>query len=126
MAMQLGAFVLTELSLWEKGCRRFTTPSMETMQKKFDSSSNKVLDVQFGVSSTSLKMVNAYSDGRVKVYEFLDPLELVSWLCMGIGATRYSLMHGHLPVQLPKPRVTLLIHILMFFLKKKKKSSFKN
>ena len=64
----------------------------------FGSSSNKVLDVQFGASSTSLKMVNAYSDGHVKVSELLDPLELLSWLCMGIGAIRSSPMHGYLPV----------------------------
>ena len=58
--------------------------------KAFGYSSNKVLDVQFGVSSTSLKMVNACTDGHVKVYEFLDSLELLSWLCMGIGVIRSS------------------------------------
>ncbi|KAF5734771.1 hydroquinone glucosyltransferase [Tripterygium wilfordii] len=47
--------------------------------KSFRSGSIRVLDVQFGVSSTSLKMVVAYSDGHVKVYELLDPLELKNW-----------------------------------------------
>ncbi|KAG4171831.1 Nucleoporin seh1-A [Gossypium arboreum] len=65
------------LSIWEelvegtnplewKPCRSFKT-------------SSKVLDVQFSVSQTSLKMVAAYSDGFVKVFELLDPLELKNW-----------------------------------------------
>ncbi|XP_012086752.1 protein SEH1 [Jatropha curcas] len=47
--------------------------------KSFQSKANKVLDVQFGALCTSLKMVLAYSDGHVKVYELLDPLELKNW-----------------------------------------------
>ena len=72
-----------------------------------------MIDVQFGASSISLKIVNAYSNGHVKVNELLDSLELLSWLCMGIGAIKSSPMHGHLPVQHPKPYVTLLIHLLI-------------
>ncbi|KAL2347972.1 hypothetical protein Fmac_001972 [Flemingia macrophylla] len=47
--------------------------------KSFGNNSGKVLDVQFGISSTSLKMVAAYSDGNVRVFELLDPLELRNW-----------------------------------------------
>ncbi|KAJ7952125.1 protein SEH1 [Quillaja saponaria] len=45
----------------------------------FKSSSTKVLDIQFGISSTRLKMVAAYSDGHVKVYELLGSLEMNNW-----------------------------------------------
>ncbi|CAN0908780.1 Protein SEH1 [Linum grandiflorum] len=45
----------------------------------FQTKSVKVLDVQFGVFRTSLKMVVAYSDGHVKVYELSDPLDLKNW-----------------------------------------------
>ncbi|GAV65791.1 WD40 domain-containing protein [Cephalotus follicularis] len=47
--------------------------------KSFKSSAIKVLDVQFGVSSASLRMVAAYSDGHVRIFELLDPLELNNW-----------------------------------------------
>lgn len=47
--------------------------------KCFDRISSQVLDVQFGVSQTSLKLVAAYSDGQVKVFELLDPFELKNW-----------------------------------------------
>nr|DAD19161.1 TPA_asm: hypothetical protein HUJ06_020624 [Nelumbo nucifera] len=47
--------------------------------KLFESNATQVLDVQFGISLTSLKMVVAYSDGHVKVYELLDPLLLNKW-----------------------------------------------
>ncbi|XP_073220818.1 protein SEH1 [Cicer arietinum] len=47
--------------------------------KTFRSNASKVLDVQFGISSTRLKMVAAYSDGHVRIFELLDPLELRSW-----------------------------------------------
>ncbi|KAK1276424.1 hypothetical protein QJS04_geneDACA011094 [Acorus gramineus] len=39
----------------------------------------RAVNLQFGLSSTALKMVVAYSDGHVKVYELLDPLELKKW-----------------------------------------------
>ncbi|PKI35433.1 hypothetical protein CRG98_044176 [Punica granatum] len=45
----------------------------------FKSSSSKVLDIQFGVSPTSLKMVAGYSDGSLKVFELTNPLELKNW-----------------------------------------------
>ncbi|KAJ3670924.1 hypothetical protein LUZ60_008350 [Juncus effusus] len=38
-----------------------------------------VLDVKFGVFSSSLKMIIAYSDGHVKIFELLDPLDLEKW-----------------------------------------------
>jgi nucleoporin SEH1 len=41
--------------------------------------SSQVLDVQFGVSRKSLKMVAAYSDGYLRVFELLNPLELKNW-----------------------------------------------
>ncbi|XP_050226329.1 protein SEH1 isoform X2 [Mercurialis annua] len=47
--------------------------------KIFQHKATKALDVQFGFSQTSLKMVVAYSDGHVKVYELLDPLDLKNW-----------------------------------------------
>ncbi|KAJ8526997.1 hypothetical protein K7X08_029474 [Anisodus acutangulus] len=47
--------------------------------KCFDKISSQVLDVQFGVSHTNLKLVAAYSDGLVKVFELLDPFELKNW-----------------------------------------------
>ncbi|CAJ2667293.1 unnamed protein product [Trifolium pratense] len=47
--------------------------------KTFGSSASKVLDVQFGISLSRLKMVAAYSDGHVRVFELLDPLELTNW-----------------------------------------------
>lgn len=47
--------------------------------KIFHCKGSKVLDAQFGVIRTSLKMVVAYSDGHVKVYELLNPFELKNW-----------------------------------------------
>ncbi|XP_008775572.2 protein SEH1 isoform X1 [Phoenix dactylifera] len=66
------------LSLWEE-VEDDTQPLKWKMCKTFESSNAIVLDLQFGVYSTSLKMVAAYSDGHVKVYELLDPLELNKW-----------------------------------------------
>ncbi|KAK9268602.1 hypothetical protein L1049_000357 [Liquidambar formosana] len=66
------------LSLWEE-----VVEDGQSLQwklcKLFKSNSTRVLDIQFGVSLKSLKMVAAYSDGYVKVYELLDPLELKNW-----------------------------------------------
>ncbi|KAK4803223.1 hypothetical protein SAY86_001426 [Trapa natans] len=45
----------------------------------FNRGSSKVLDIQFGVSPTSLKMVSTYSDGYIQVYELSNPLELKNW-----------------------------------------------
>ncbi|XP_004245531.3 protein SEH1 [Solanum lycopersicum] len=66
------------LLLWEE-----VVEDSELLQWKlckcFDRISSLVLDVQFGVSQTSLKLVAAYSDGQVKVFELLDPFELKNW-----------------------------------------------
>ncbi|XP_009613245.2 protein SEH1 [Nicotiana tomentosiformis] len=66
------------LLLWEE-----VVEDSELLQWKlckcFDRISSQVLDVQFGVSKTSLKLVAAYSDGQVKVFELLDPFELKNW-----------------------------------------------
>ncbi|KAL6979485.1 epoxide hydrolase, soluble (sEH) [Sarracenia purpurea var. burkii] len=66
------------LSLWEEVVED-TKPLQWKLCKDFEKSSNQVLDVQLGVSLTSLKLVAAYSNGHVKVYELLDPLELKNW-----------------------------------------------
>ncbi|CAH8255858.1 unnamed protein product [Arabidopsis lyrata] len=47
--------------------------------KSIKNKSSQVLDVQFGVSRKSLKMVAAYSDGYLRVFELLNPLELKNW-----------------------------------------------
>ncbi|KAL3331465.1 hypothetical protein AABB24_035007 [Solanum stoloniferum] len=66
------------LLLWEE-----VVEDSELLQWKlckcFDRISSQVLDVQFGVSQTSLKLVAPYSDGQVKVFELLDPFELKNW-----------------------------------------------
>ncbi|CAL5329097.1 unnamed protein product [Camellia sinensis] len=68
------------LSLWEEVAEVYKTPQWK-LCKGFETSSNQVLDMQFGASFTSLKLVvvAAYSNGHVKVYELLDPLELKNW-----------------------------------------------
>ncbi|OMO79738.1 hypothetical protein CCACVL1_13480 [Corchorus capsularis] len=65
------------LSIWEELVEG-TQPLQWKLCKSFKTSS-KVLDVQFGVNQTSLRMVTAYSDGGVKVFELIDPLELKNW-----------------------------------------------
>ncbi|XWS50070.1 hypothetical protein CRYUN_Cryun12cG0056700 [Craigia yunnanensis] len=65
------------LSIWEEIVEG-TQPLQWKHCKSFKTTS-KVLDVQFGVNQTSLKMVAASSDGFVKVFELLDPLELKNW-----------------------------------------------
>ncbi|GAB4857521.1 hypothetical protein Ancab_015429 [Ancistrocladus abbreviatus] len=66
------------LSLWEEVAE--DGQSLEwKLCKCFQSKSTRVLDIQFGVSSTSLKLVAAYSDGYIRVYEVHDPLELKNW-----------------------------------------------
>ncbi|KAF9602083.1 hypothetical protein IFM89_024850 [Coptis chinensis] len=47
--------------------------------KHFENNESKALDLQFGASFTSLKLVAAYSNGFVKVYELQDPLDLKKW-----------------------------------------------
>ncbi|KAJ4749599.1 Nucleoporin SEH1 [Rhynchospora pubera] len=44
-----------------------------------ESSSCRMLDVNFRVFSTGLKMITAYSDGHVKIFELLDSLDLDKW-----------------------------------------------
>ncbi|KAF2313436.1 hypothetical protein GH714_010995 [Hevea brasiliensis] len=62
------------LSLWEEVVED-SRPFEWKLCKSFQSKAIKVLDVQFGV----LEQVVAYSDGHVKIYELLDPLELKNW-----------------------------------------------
>lgn len=66
------------LSLWEE-----VIEDTEALQWKlckcFEHNSNQVLDIQFGIFLTSLRLVTAYSDGHVKVYELLDVLDLKNW-----------------------------------------------
>ncbi|KAK7307895.1 hypothetical protein VNO77_41349 [Canavalia gladiata] len=66
------------VSLWEEVVED-SQPLQWKICKSFGNKSSKVLDIQFGISSTSLKMVAAYSDGNVRVFELLDPLELKNW-----------------------------------------------
>ncbi|XP_010266463.1 PREDICTED: protein SEH1-like isoform X2 [Nelumbo nucifera] len=67
-----------KLSLWEE-IEEGPHPLKWKVCKHFESNAARVLDLQFGMSQTSLKMVVAYSDGQVKIYELLDPLELKKW-----------------------------------------------
>ncbi|GAB2296621.1 epoxide hydrolase, soluble (sEH) [Dionaea muscipula] len=66
------------LSLWEEVAQDGQSPHWK-LCKCFQMKSRRVLDIQFGFSSTSLKLVAAYSDGYVRVYELQDPLELANW-----------------------------------------------
>nr|ACU17828.1 unknown [Glycine max] len=66
------------VSLWEEVAEDSQSLQWK-MCKSFGNSSSKVLDVQFGISLASLKMVAAYSDGNVRVFELSDPLELRNW-----------------------------------------------
>nr|POF20755.1 protein seh1 [Quercus suber] len=66
------------MSLWEEVIED-AQPLQWKLCKSFKSNSSKVLDIQFGISLTSLKMVAAQSDGHVKVFELLDSLEMKNW-----------------------------------------------
>ncbi|KAJ0986204.1 hypothetical protein J5N97_004560 [Dioscorea zingiberensis] len=66
------------LSLWDEIGQDAQAVTWK-MCKFFEGTGSQVLDVQFGVSLTTLRMVAAYSDGHVKVYESMDPLELNKW-----------------------------------------------
>ncbi|XP_047325314.1 protein SEH1 [Impatiens glandulifera] len=66
------------LSLWEEVSEE-SGPLEWKLCKTFQGGSNRVLDVQFGGSAKSLKLVAAYSDGYVKIYELLDLLDLRKW-----------------------------------------------
>ncbi|KAL7159944.1 hypothetical protein ABFS83_01G062200 [Erythranthe nasuta] len=67
------------LSLWEEVIKEDTEGHHWKMCKSFDRNASQVLDIQFGGSQTCLKLVAAYSDGQIKVYELLDTLELEKW-----------------------------------------------
>ncbi|XP_057520527.1 protein SEH1 [Amaranthus tricolor] len=66
------------LSLWEE-----VAEDGQSLRWKlctlFKNASARVLDIQFGGSSSCLMLVAAYSDGYVKVYELQNPLELNTW-----------------------------------------------
>ncbi|KAK6137302.1 hypothetical protein DH2020_028955 [Rehmannia glutinosa] len=66
------------LSLWEEVMEDSEGHHWK-MCKSFDRSTSQVLDVQFGDGQTCLKLVAAYSDGHIKVYELLGTLELEKW-----------------------------------------------
>ncbi|KAL0015971.1 hypothetical protein SO802_003040 [Lithocarpus litseifolius] len=66
------------MTLWEEAVED-AQPLQWKQCKSFKSNSSKVLDIQFGISLTSLKMVAAHSDGHVKVFELLDSLEMKNW-----------------------------------------------
>ncbi|KAM3349999.1 hypothetical protein ACQJBY_022676 [Aegilops geniculata] len=66
------------LSLWEEIAEDDQLPIWRKC-KVFEGGSSHILNVQFGLLLSSLKMVIAYSDGQVKVYELLDSLELDKW-----------------------------------------------
>ncbi|KAK4486356.1 hypothetical protein RD792_009028 [Penstemon davidsonii] len=66
------------LSLWEEVVEDTEGPQWR-LCKCFDRNTSQILDVQFGNNGTCLKLVAAYSDGQVKIYELLDTLELGKW-----------------------------------------------
>lgn len=66
------------LSLWEEVAED-TEHVPWRMCKRFEKSSITVLDALFGVSSSGLKLVIANTNGYVKVYDLVDPLDLKSW-----------------------------------------------
>lgn len=66
------------LSLWEEVMEDTEAPHWK-MCKCFDRNTSQVLDVQLGDVQTCLKLVAAYSDGQVQIYELLDTLELEKW-----------------------------------------------
>ncbi|KAL0393656.1 UNVERIFIED_CONTAM: protein SEH1 [Sesamum latifolium] len=66
------------LSLWEE-VTEDTEGHHWKLCKCFDRNTSQVLDIQFGDAQTCLKLVAAYSDGQIKIYELLDTLELEKW-----------------------------------------------
>ncbi|XP_047059165.1 protein SEH1-like [Lolium rigidum] len=66
------------LSLWEEVAEDDQLPTWRKC-KVFEGGNSHILNVQFGLLLSSLKMVTAYSDGQVKVYELLNSLELDKW-----------------------------------------------
>ncbi|XP_024996867.1 protein SEH1 isoform X2 [Cynara cardunculus var. scolymus] len=66
------------LLIWEEIAEE-SEPVRWKQCKSFGGSLDQVIDCQFGNSITSLKLTIAYSNGNVKVYEILDPMELKDW-----------------------------------------------
>ncbi|XP_020595847.1 protein SEH1 isoform X1 [Phalaenopsis equestris] len=66
------------LSLWEEVGDDAHSVTWKQC-KVFERSSPRVLEVQFGLPTRYLKMVAAYSNGHVKIFELLDSLELNKW-----------------------------------------------
>ncbi|KAI3689850.1 hypothetical protein L2E82_47820 [Cichorium intybus] len=66
------------LSIWEE-LAEDSEPVQWKQCKTFGGSMDQVLDAQFGNSHSTLKLTVAYSNGLVKVYEILDPMELNNW-----------------------------------------------
>lgn len=66
------------LSLWEEVAADDQLPTWRNC-KIFEDGNSHILNVHFGLHLGILKMVTAYSDGQVKVYELLDSLELDKW-----------------------------------------------
>ncbi|KAL0324214.1 UNVERIFIED_CONTAM: protein SEH1 [Sesamum calycinum] len=66
------------LSLWEE-VTEDTEGRHWKLCKCFDRNTSQVLDIRFGDAQTCLKLVAAYSDGQIKIYELLDTLELEKW-----------------------------------------------
>ncbi|GAB2252600.1 hypothetical protein Droror1_Dr00005447 [Drosera rotundifolia] len=65
-------------SIWEEVAQDGQSPQWKMCQC-FQIKARRALDIQFGISSTSLKLVAAYSDGYVRVYALQNPLELSNW-----------------------------------------------
>lgn len=66
------------LSLWEEVAADDQLPTWRNC-KIFEDGNSHILNVHFGLHLGILKMVTAYSDGQVKVYELLDSFELDKW-----------------------------------------------
>ncbi|XP_076898039.1 protein SEH1-like [Bidens hawaiensis] len=66
------------LSMWEE-ISEDSEPVQWKQCTSFGGPLEQVLDGQFGNSISSLKLTIAYSNGLVKVYEILDPMELKNW-----------------------------------------------
>lgn len=66
------------LSIWEE-IAQDSEPVQWKHCKSFGGPMDQVLDCQFGNSLSTLKLTIAYSNGIVKVFEILDPMELKNW-----------------------------------------------
>ncbi|XP_073306510.1 protein SEH1-like isoform X1 [Primulina huaijiensis] len=66
------------LSLWEEVAEG-AEGNRWKLCKSFERNTGQVLDAQFGDCHTSLKLVAAFADGKVKIYELLDILDLEKW-----------------------------------------------